>query len=172
MDREAWRRKAAIESGASPPATYGRGRAVRLDSEIYAADVPVHLTICAEDGQPFVDDHVARMVCEAVEVSAAMVGQRLLVYCLMPDHLHVVVSPAESRTPVAVFLKKFKSFTTNRYQKMMPAARLWQYSARDRVKRAGEELRTLVEYIANNPVRHGLVKCWLDWPYTKVCVDL
>jgi len=112
------------------------------------------------------------MVCDAVERSAALLEYRLLGYCLMPDHLHIVLSPGDSQVPVSVFLRRFKSFTTNQYQKLTPASRLWQYSARDRIRRAREGLRALVEYVANNPVRRGLVACWEDWPYTKVFVDL
>lgn len=172
MDQDARDHKAAVRSGVLAPATYGCGRAVRLDPDLYAADVPIHLTICAETGHPFVNDEVARMVCQSVETSAAMLSQRLLAYCLMPDHLHIVLSPADSQTQVSEFLGKFKSFTTNRYGKTTGGLRLWQYSARDRVIRKGENLATVVEYVANNPVRRGLVRYWSDWPYTKVFIDL
>jgi REP element-mobilizing transposase RayT len=154
------------------PATYGRGRAVRLDPRVYSSDVPIHLIICAEDGAPFQDASLAGMVCTAIEHSAAALGFRLFVYCLMPEHLHVLVSPADARVPVSEFLRKFKGFTTNQFQKVSGNSRLWQYSARDRVKRATEDIVTLTAYIANNPVRRGLVKCWTDWPYTKVLVEI
>jgi putative transposase len=101
-----------------------------------------------------------------------MLAFRLYVYCLMPDHLHVLVSPAESAANVSVFLDRFKSYTTNCYWKLGGTGRLWQPSARDRLKRPSESLQTLVAYIANNPVRAGLVKSWTQWPYTKVFVDL
>jgi REP element-mobilizing transposase RayT len=172
MDQDARTRKVAVQRGVVAPATYGRGRAVRLSPEIYASDVPIHLTICAEAGPPFADDLFARMVCECIERCAATLRQRLLAYCLMPDRLHVVISAGDSRTPVAEFLRRFKSFTTHEYQKREPAARLWQYSARDRVSRAGESVATMVEYVVNNPVRHGLVRCWSDWAYSKVAIEL
>jgi REP element-mobilizing transposase RayT len=199
MDPEAKVRKQAVDEGWQAPTTYGRGRALRLDPEVYSTAVPIHLTLCAEQGEPFLDHSVAVLVCNSVETSARLLKQELIAYCLMPDHLHVIMSPADSRTAVSEFLRKMKSFTTNRYQKIWPAAglqrgsnpgaavvtaegppacdqnaprRLWQYSARDRVKRAREDLKTLVEYVANNPVRRGLVRCWTNWPYTRIFVDL
>jgi REP element-mobilizing transposase RayT len=112
------------------------------------------------------------MVCDSTERSAEVLGFRLYVYCLMPDHLHLLLSPAESATNVSAFLDRFKSFTTNRYWKLGGSGRLWQPSARDRLKRPSEPLETLVAYIANNPVRAGLVPRWTEWPYTKVFVDI
>jgi REP element-mobilizing transposase RayT len=112
------------------------------------------------------------MVCDTLERSVQVTAHRLYGYCLMPDHLHVLVSPAESETPVRVLLDRFKSFTTNRYWKLGGSGRLWQASARDRLKRPSESLQTLVAYIVNNPVRAGLVQCWTEWPYTKVFVSI
>jgi REP element-mobilizing transposase RayT len=161
----------ASGSRSKRPATYGRGRAVRLDAELYATDTPIHLTVCAASGGPFGQRATAEMVCEALARTTDQLAYRLFAYCLMPDHLHVLPSPHDSETAVAVFLRRFKSFTTRRYQKATGQKRLWQYSARDRVLRKGEDLLGVATYIANNPVRRGLVEAWTDWPYTKVPVE-
>jgi len=161
----------ASGSRSKRPATYGRGRAVRLESELYAMDIPVHLTICAASGCPFEQAAVAKMVCEALEQTASRMGHRLFAYCLMPDHLHVLLSPHESGTSMSGFLRRFKSFTTRRHQKATGQKRLWQYSARDRLLRPGEDLLALATYVANNPVRRELVETWTDWPYTNVFVE-
>jgi REP element-mobilizing transposase RayT len=102
--------------------------------------------------------------CDALEYE-------LYAYCLMPDHLHALVSPADSETPVATLLRRFKSFTTRVFQKRTGIARLWQLSARDRLLRPAEDPVSLAAYIANNPVRRGLVQVWTDWPYTRVYVE-
>ena len=168
MDRDARRRHAQ----SALPATWGRGRAVRLARESYDEDIPVHLTICADAGRPFEVEAVARMVCDSIEQASRMLAFELYCYCLMPDHLHLLVSPSRSKKNVSAFLDRFKSFTTNQYWKLGSAGRLWQPSARDRVKRENEPLQTLVAYIANNPVRAGLVECWSEWPYTRVFVEV
>jgi REP element-mobilizing transposase RayT len=152
-------------------ATYRHGRAIRLSHDLYAADIPLHLTICAESDHPFADQRVAEMVCTALERTTAALGYRLYAYCLMPNHLHVLVSPHDSETQVADFLRRFKSFTTRQYQKATGIARLWQYSARDRLLRPSEDSIVVAAYIANNPVRRGLVEVWNAWPYTKVLIE-
>jgi REP element-mobilizing transposase RayT len=150
------------------PATYGRARTMRLGLHDYAADWPVHLTICAHTGRPFTAADTAVMVCHALERCAELTEFALYVYCLMPDHLHVVVSPAGSERPVSDYLQRFKSFTTSEHRRRTGQQRLWQRTARYRVLRPNEELAVLAAYIANNPVRAELVQCWLDWPYTRV----
>ncbi len=149
-------------------ATYRRSRAVRLSSHDYVTDHPIHLIICADAGTPFHDPTLAREVCQSVEYVARKLEFDLHAYCLMPDHLHVLLSPAASQTPVSEFLRQMKSFTTRRYQQLFNRTKLWQRSARDRVLRACEPADRIAAYIANNPVRKGLVDDWQVWPYTKV----
>jgi REP element-mobilizing transposase RayT len=133
----------------------------------YAGDWPVHLTMCAATGSPFADADVATMVCRVLEETTTGSGYRLYGYCLMPDHLHVLVSPGETRMDIAAFLRRFKSFTTRVVQRR-GRVRLWQRSAHDRVLRPAEDPMTVATYIANNPVRAGLVACWEAWPYARV----
>lgn len=142
-----------------------------MAADLYATDTPIHLTICAADGQPFADRELATQTCTALERTCASLEYRLYAYCLMPDHMHALVSPADSETPVATLLRRFKSFTTRAFQKRSGLPRLWQLSARDRLARPAEDPVVLATYIANNPVRRGLVQVWTDWPYTRVYVE-
>ncbi|TWT46045.1 Transposase IS200 like protein [Phycisphaerae bacterium RAS1] len=172
MDIDAQECILAVELGRALPVTYGRGRARRLSTDLYRGDVFVHFTICAEESgsRPFADHAVARMVCKSVEHAAAMLDHRIAAYCLMPDHMHLLVSAGCSGVSALELLRRFKSFTTAEYRRMTGDARLWQYSARDRVIRRDERLEEIAAYIANNPVRAGLVSAWMEWPYTRVCV--
>ena len=47
--------------------TYGDSRAVRHPDCDYSGEIDVHLTICADRGEPFRDEALARVVCESVE---------------------------------------------------------------------------------------------------------
>ena len=152
--------------------TYGESRAVRHPDCDYAGEVDVHLTVCAACGKPFTDDAVASMVCENVEFYCSKVGYRLYGYCLMPDHLHVLLSPAASRIPMSRWLREFKSHTTRQHQLRAGQAGLWQRSAHDHVCRDGETAESVLTYITNNPVRAGLVAGWQDWPWTRVFIEL
>jgi REP element-mobilizing transposase RayT len=151
--------------------TYGRTHAVRMPDFDYAADVDVHVTLCAADGAPFENAGVAHMVCDSVEFCSRKLGYRLYGYCLMPDHLHVLLSPGESGRPLKDWLRDFKSYTNNEYRKHAGKV-LWQRSAHDHVCRQAETAEAVLAYIIENPVRRGLVERWQDWPWTKVFIAM
>ena len=152
--------------------TYGASRAVRHPDCDYTGEIDIHLTICADRGTPFQDATIAAMVCENVEFYCRKLGYRLYGHCLMPDHLHVVLSPTSSGAPLRRWLREFKSFTTNAHTEATGQPALWQRSAHDRICRTGETAEKVLTYIVNNPVRAGLAECWKDWPWTRVFIEL
>lgn len=152
--------------------TYGSSRAVRLADCDYRDDIDIHVTVCADNGDPFRDDRVARVVTENVEHYCRALEYRLYGYCLMPDHLHVLLSPADSGAELRDWLKRFKGFTSRECGKLGTSGPLWQRSAHDHICRRGETAETVLDYIVNNPVRGGLVEKWEDWPWTKVFMEL
>ena len=152
--------------------TYGRGRAVRLTGCMYVGDVDVHLTLCADRDEPFRDEAITRMICGNVEHYCQKLAYRLYGYTVMPDHLHILLSPAKSERPLARWLDVFKSYTTHEFMKMGHQAPLWQASAHDHVCRTNEAAERVLTYIVNNPVRAELVKCWTDWLWTRVFIEI
>lgn len=152
--------------------TYGASRAVRWDRYTYDGPELVHVTICAADGQPFCDLRLCAQICEALVICCRDLEYRLYCYCLMPDHLHVLLSPASSGIALREWLRSVKSYTTRMYQKRFDRSRLWQRSAHDHVCRAEETAEVVARYIADNPVRAGLVQDWRDYPWTGVFIDL
>jgi REP element-mobilizing transposase RayT len=151
--------------------TYGKGRAVRLREFDYAQDVPTHLTICARCNV-IESEALARAICDNVEFYCRKLQFDRFCYCLMPDHLHLLLSPGGSGVPISRWLNSFKSFTTHEYMKRGGKPPLWQLSAHDHVCRKSETTADVVMYIANNPVRKGLAEKWDDWPWTKVFVEV
>ena len=152
--------------------TYGRSRAVRLEDFDYAADEVIHLIICSAAEVILTEPARAKAICENVAYYSKKLQYELYGYCLMPDHMHVLLSPAQSGIPIAKWLKQFKSYTTNRHRKGGGSAKLWQRSAYDHVCRERETAETVSGYIVENPVRRGLVDDWKRWPWTRVLIDL
>jgi len=105
----------------------------------------------------------------------------LLVFCIMPNHVHLLVDMARfddgdttghpSRLSQALHLLKGR---TARYanQKLGRSGKFWQDESYDHIVRDGAELERILWYIVNNPVKAGLVSDWQDWPYTYVAQDL
>ncbi|MEE8373073.1 MAG: transposase, partial [Dehalococcoidia bacterium] len=87
-------------------------------------------------------------------------GYELIAYCLMPDHLHILVQAGESPKDLSQFVRGFKSYCTTITRSVAtPAAtnsRLWQRGFYEHVLRKEEDIEGVAEYVLNNPVRNGL----------------
>jgi len=148
--------------------TWGRSRSNRLSGYDYSADRPVHVIMCVEEKKDvFSTEKHAKIVIDGLLSTADDLGVRILCYCLMPDHLHVVLSPGQSARSLSKFLNVFKGRTTTTFRKREGWHRIWQRSAFDHVIRSDENLRAVLEYIVNNPVRKGIAEKAEDYPYSK-----
>lgn len=110
---------------------------------------------------------------EAAIVQAALhfadgSGYKLLAYCLMSNHVHLVVHlPAEATTPLARTLQRLKSHTARYLNRLRGGSgRVWQRESYDRCIRNDRELAATVAYTLNNPVKAGLVREWQQWPHS------
>jgi REP element-mobilizing transposase RayT len=90
------------------------------------------------------------------------------IYCLMPDHLHLLwmgVAETAEQKKAAKFFREQVNALLDRCQ---PGTR-FQAQAYDHVLRQHEKgadaVREMAHYIEQNPVRAGLVKHPRQWPY-------
>lgn len=101
---------------------------------------------------------------------------KLLAYCIMPNHLHVLVYPLQ-QAGGGIFspqhmIYTWKKFTATEINKILDRkGSLWHKENYDRMIRDEEELNSTVNYIVQNPVKAGLVKDWRHWSGTFVCAD-
>lgn len=72
-------------------------------------------------------------------------------FVVMPDHLHVLVTPAESVEKSAQMIKGGFSFAVRGQYK----GEVWPKSFHEHRVRDGEDFRSQLGYIAMNPVRKG-----------------
>ena len=87
---------------------------------------------------------------------------RLLSWCIMPNHVHVLVEVAEGQT-LSGILHSWRSFTAHEANKILGRdGPFWQPEYFDRFIRDAEHLRKTIDYIASNPARAGLT----DWAWT------
>ena len=153
--------------------TWGKSRVNRLPDYDYVDDRPIHLTICALDKKSvFGHDAEAEAIITELSKAAQDLECKMLCYCLMPDHLHVIVSSGDSGVALSKFLNIFKGRTTAVFRKRFGVSNLWQKSDYDHVIRAGEDLKTIIQYVLNNPVRKGLVASPDDYPYSRCFEDI
>ena len=148
--------------------TWGKSRSNRLPNYDYSKDRPVHMTVCTDNKESIFDSEInARIVIDELLKAAKDVRFRILCYCLMPDHLHVIVSPGESALSLSKFLNIFKGRTTAACRERKDLKKIWQRSAFDHVIRTEENLKGVIGYIRDNPVRKGIVENADDYPYSE-----
>ena len=89
----------------------------------------------------------------------------VLAYCLMPDHLHLVVTGTHADACLPVFVSSFKQRSGFEHARVT-GARLWQAGYHDRVMRRDESILATIAYVLENPVRAGIVQRPEDYPWT------
>jgi REP element-mobilizing transposase RayT len=89
----------------------------------------------------------------------------VLAYCVMPDHLHLLVAGQTDWSKLIRFVQRFKQMTSY-YHKKRTGSVLWQSSFWDRALRSNEDLLVVAEYIFRNPVIAGLTENWFDYPFS------
>jgi REP element-mobilizing transposase RayT len=96
-------------------------------------------------------------------------GQRyqLLSWCVMPDHVHVLIETREG-FPLADVLHSWKSFTSHEANTLLHRnGEFWQREYLDRYVRNVEHYEKVVAYIEENPVKAGLAKLKTDWAWSS-----
>ncbi|HVT49048.1 MAG TPA: transposase [Vicinamibacterales bacterium] len=136
----------------------------RLSPSSYVGRAPIFLTICTRLRQRYFEDRdTATFVRDEILSLACLHRVDVLVYCLMPDHLHALVSGKETDSDLPRLVHAIKQRTSSRF-KQTHGAPLWQPSFFDRTLRPDEDVRRVMHYIIMNPVRAGLVRELDDYP--------
>jgi putative transposase len=92
---------------------------------------------------------------------------RLLAWCIMPNHVHVVVETLEGHTLSAV-VKSWKSFISRQANARLDrTGAFWEPDYFDRYMRNEDHLMRAIEYVENNPVKAALVDKAVDWPWSS-----
>jgi REP element-mobilizing transposase RayT len=87
-------------------------------------------------------------------------------YVIMPDHVHFFCRAELGAKPLSVFIQKWKQWTSKRIaRELNVAGRVWQEEFFDHVLRSSESYSQKWDYVKENPVRAGLVKNSVDWPF-------
>ncbi|MFO7660761.1 MAG: transposase [Candidatus Cloacimonadaceae bacterium] len=97
----------------------------------------------------------------------------LLAFCIMPNHVHVVIQQLlqedDNPYPLSKITQSWKRQSSTQIKKLLDLkSSIWQPESYDHVIRNEKELRYYVEYVLENPVQAGFVKHWQDWEQSWV----
>jgi putative transposase len=101
---------------------------------------------------------IADMVVEVIHHNANVLERYALhAFVVMPNHIHMLVSP---NIPLPQLTKTLKGFTAKRANQMLARTGnpFWQEESYDHLVRDRAEWERIKFYIEQNPVRAGLVK--------------
>jgi putative transposase len=128
----------------------------------------VLLTVATINRRPLLTDHLAHSALQR----AWSLAERWTVgyYLAMPDHVHLFCSP-QGWTPDAVkSWAKYWKRLAGQEDVRLRGAFIWD--CWDTQMRDQEHYRRKLDYVAQNPVRKGLVASPEDWPYQGHLHDL
>jgi REP element-mobilizing transposase RayT len=131
-------------------------------------DCAYFVTVCARKGTaPFTDSRLAAEVVKTLHWLRSSQGITLYAFCLMPDHLHLLLRLGTSEEhALGQIVGSLKQFTTKRSWQLGYTGHLWQARFYDHILRRSEHGASIAAYILDNPVRKGLVEDASAYPYS------
>jgi putative transposase len=159
-----------------------RRKGIRLEGFNYNSAANVYfLTICTAKKQSYFSNPIlSKVIVDELKHRHKNGEIKLFCYCIMPDHLHLLVSLEENyiqkkgafgERTLQDWISSFKRYTS-RIGSSHNIKSLWQSNFYDHIVRNDESLSGICEYILNNPVRKGMVSTWEEYPYAKMVDDL
>ncbi len=116
---------------------------------------------------------MADLVCDTMKYHNGKTYD-LISYCVMPNHVHILLQPyeisIEEYVPISKIMHNIKSYTANRINKILGRkGQFWEHESFDRYSRSDNDTVKIIKYILDNPVEAGLVskrENWI-WSYVK-----
>jgi REP element-mobilizing transposase RayT len=147
---------------AQPP----QRRRIRLALAAYADTSAIcSVTIAVKDRQAvFANQRAAAAAVAVLHTLARQTGVRLHAWCVMPDHVHLLLSPSD-RCDIVTFVGQFKNLAQRAAWTSGVVGAFWQASFWDHFLRRDEHFGSAVRYILENPVRAGLAAGVGNYPF-------
>ncbi len=134
---------------------------------IVIADCPHHLTQSGNHGQTvFHTEEDREVYIRLIRRNAEKCGVHLLGYCLMPNHVHWIVVPQREDSLATAFGRTHYTYANYFQAKQGTTGHLWQnrfFSC----PMSARHLTAAMTYVEQNPVRAGLVRTAMDYPWSS-----
>lgn len=119
-------------------------------------------------GEVFHDTRGYQEFLALLEAAATTFPTRILAYCLMPNHFHLVLWPEEADLMVRA-MHWLTNTHCHRYKiKYETVGHIWQGRYKSVAVQNDSHLLTLVRYVEGNPVRAGLCTHGIEWRWSSI----
>jgi putative transposase len=123
------------------------------------------LTFCTfERNAYFTDALWVRLAIGQFLRASAEQAIGITTYCFMPDHVHLLVQGTRDDADLKAFAGRAKQYS-GFYFRRQAGKTLWQRYGYERVLRKDEDTVAVAKYIINNPLRAGIVKDVMQYPF-------
>jgi len=115
------------------------------------------VTTATKDRHPILNDSkLCRILLVTIEYYKTIFDYSVLAYCLMPDHIHLILQPRGS-FELSFIMKMIKGSFSRTVNKLNgKEGSLWQRRYYDEIIRNEDQLSKQIEYIHYNPIKAGL----------------
>ena len=117
--------------------------------------------------------HIGKSVSRMLQFEGALLTQvqplikRLHAHVILPNHYHILLE-ATAIKPLREALGKLHGATAFQWNRQEGCrGRKVFHGSAETVIKSERHFWASLNYIHNNPVRHGYVKRWQDWPYSS-----
>jgi putative transposase len=119
---------------------------------------------------------VARIVADSIRFHDSEWFD-LVAYCIMPNHVHLVITPLTNPDGVEYSLSQIMHNIKRNSGKqanilLNRTGPFWQHESYDHFIRNEAEFIKTIEYVLLNPVKAGLVEDWTQWKWSYCKHDL
>ncbi|HEX4075083.1 MAG TPA: transposase [Candidatus Acidoferrales bacterium] len=144
-----------------------RRKNIRLPAAEYRGCRTYFVTLaCERRFRAFATAPFAQRTTEILGDVSARHAMVVHAYCVMPDHLHLLIAGLSASSNLLNFVMNFKQMTTAEFHSGHPERSLWQKKFYDHVLRFKDKADGVAAYIWMNPVRKGLCRLPGEYPWS------
>lgn len=97
----------------------------------------------------------------------ALYPTKLYFYCLMPNHFHMVLAPEKLENLSKFMQWLMTSHVRRHHKKYETSGHIWQGRYKSFIIQQDNHFLAVGRYVEGNPLRAGLVKSAVDWPWSS-----
>ncbi len=137
----------------------------------FETDMPrcYHLNAACYDHAPLVGHSPERMAAfeETLLATLRDGSEEVRAWCVLPDHWHALCKTGDLKALVRIIGLLHGRSSRQWNQEESTQGRTCWFGCADRHMRSEAHYWATLNYIHHNPVHHGYVEQWQDWPYSS-----
>jgi len=113
-----------------------------------------------------------RLFARLLDHDRAPAGMRVLGFCLMPNHFHLVLWPRADGDLGRWMQRRTTAHVRRHHRAHGTSGHVWQGRFKAFPIQRDEHLVTVLRYVERNPLRAGLVARAEDWPWSSLTLRM